>query len=462
MSSGGPIRGQVQRLLTAPTQELGRLAAFLSFQARLWRFCAQRLHENNLFAMSAALSFQTIFALIPALVLALLAAGALGVLEDSKTSLRQFLAASGFAEIVAVQESAATSGEAATATAPAAPVINVADEIERTVALVQSKLTFDRIGPIGALLFIWSALSLLSTMEDSLNRVFGAARNRSAPRRVLLYWSTMTLGPVVLAVASFLGSRAMHATQGMPILSGVSTVLAWSGPALVGVLVLSAVYILLPNTRVNRNAALGGALAAVAIWLLARWAFALYIERFVVKGNLYGILGVLPLFFMWLNFSWLIFLFGAELAHATANVKGALAPLEPEHQALAPTDFLSTSLAVAHPFEAGTGPVALEQIVAVTGLTDYQTRQIAQRLVAAGVLCSVRSSEESDPCFALARPAERIRVADVLDLAEEAGPVRSTGFASAIAGVHERRRLSLGEITLRDLIQRAADGPLPR
>src|SRR5262245_56815112 len=94
-----PIADQILRLVTRPGEELGRLARFVQFQIRLWRFCAARLHTNNLPAIAAALSFRTIFALIPFLVLAFLAAGALGVIDDSKQSLRSFLEASGFSQI---------------------------------------------------------------------------------------------------------------------------------------------------------------------------------------------------------------------------------------------------------------------------------------------------------------------------------------------------------------------------
>lgn len=482
------------RWLSAPGAELSRVARFVAFQAKLWRFCARRLNENNLFAMSAALSFQTIFALIPTLVLALLAAGALGVLEDSKTSLRQFLQASGFAEIVAVQEldgatappedapadGAAGAGppaavdaqrlardapRGATTTAPAGAnaerrVINVADEIERVVTAVQSKLTFERIGPIGALLFIWTALSLLSTMESSLNRVFGAPRNRSVWRRVLLYWSTMTLGPVLLAAAIFIGRRAIHSVEGMPVLSAVVSVLGWVGPTLVGVFVLAAVYMLLPNQRVSPQTAVGGALVAVLLWLVARWAFALYVERFVVKGNLYGILGVLPLFFLWLNLSWLIFLFGAELAYTTANLKRMGQVEENELIVLTTADALAAAVAVARPYDAGAGPVALEQIIEATGLSNAAVRRLVERLRADGVLCAVHS--EGLDRYVLARPAAHIRVGDVLAIGAAngrgTGPARG-GVTPLLDRVAQRLRASVDDLTLADMLAEADTTP---
>ena len=178
------IRGRIDRLLVSPGEEWGRWTRFLGFHVRLWRFCARRLWEHNVAALSAALSFRTIFAMIPALVLAVLVLKSVGVLEDGKQSLREVLATSGFAQIAVVEEAAA---ETAAAEEASGKVVNVADEIEAAVARVEAKLTFGRVGPIGVLVLIWTALTLLSTMERSLNRVFEATRPRPLLRRLLLY-----------------------------------------------------------------------------------------------------------------------------------------------------------------------------------------------------------------------------------------------------------------------------------
>ena len=195
-------------MLFRSAEELGRWARLAAVQWRIWRFCARRLAENNVSAMSAALSFRTMFAMVPAMVLVVLILKAVGVLEDGKQSLRQFLEASGFSQITVAHgegsgdgASSAVGVGAAEGDGPqiadpggmAARTVNIAEEIERIVDGVERKLTFRRIGPVGVLLLIWTALSLLTTMENSLNRVFGATSARSLGRRLLLYWSVLTL-----------------------------------------------------------------------------------------------------------------------------------------------------------------------------------------------------------------------------------------------------------------------------
>src|SRR5512140_108706 len=141
------FRERLRTSVAEPGQAFGRWAPFVGFQIALWRFCARRLREHDVMGMSAALCYRTIFTLIPILVLALLVAKSLGALEDSKRSLREFLEASGFAQIAAVQDAdPSTAGppdavtvpsSTDTATAHPRKVINVADEIENIVSGVE-------------------------------------------------------------------------------------------------------------------------------------------------------------------------------------------------------------------------------------------------------------------------------------------------------------------------------------
>jgi len=451
-----------------PTQaagQFGRLARFLRFQAMLWRFGARRLTQNNLLAMSAALSFRTIFALIPTIVLAFLGASALGVMADAKQSLRAFLDTSGFNLISVPTDEMApdldASSPPANATEPpsstdgAARLINVADEIVGIVDRTQSKLTFSRIGPIGAVLFIWTALSLINTAEDSLNRVFGARRNRSVVRRVLLYWSVMTLGPVALAAATFLGHQLMAASHRLPLVSGLTTTLGWISPGLVGILVLTAVYAVLPNTGVKYRSAFGGALVAVLLWIAARNSFAWYVERYVLKANLYGILGVLPLFFIWLNLSWIIFLFGAELAYAAQHWTRIGEPDADAPKILSPTDPLRVVLVVARNFQSGGKPASIDEIAAETNLAPDLVQFLVRSLTDRGQL--LRVTDRSTDRYTLARPPGSIAVRNLVALDDSSVSSSQPGGAnnrkgSPLADIDARMTAAIGDTTLEDVL----------
>lgn len=435
---------------------LGSLARFVPFQVRLWRYCAQRLHDNNLTAMAAALSFHTIFALIPTLVLVLLTLSSLGLLEVNKQSLRNFLVASGFARIGVggphtPQQSAADTRDWRTPTSEPAEMqrdlgINVADEILGLVESVQGQLTIQRVGPIGIALFIWTAINLLSIMEDALNRVFGAARNRSVVRRSLMYWAVLTLGPVALAIALYFGQAAISAALGAPVLSAIARLLGVLGPTLVGILLLTATYVLLPNTIVHRQAALGGAFVAVMLWLVARWGFALYVGSFVVNGNLYGILGVLPLFLLWLYFSWLIFLFGAELAHTAANLKRLEVFDDSAPLIVTPVCAVRVVDCVLRTFQKGQGAADFSRICAETGISADALRWLLTRLVDRGVLAETGAEKPS--AYLPAKPADQTEIREAWmacdsDSPEIGGPENNT----AAQRLEARVRAALGSTT---------------
>lgn len=456
------IARALERIISQPGHQLGQWARLLRFQVMLWRFCARRLHQNNVMAMSAALSFRTIFALIPFLVLALLSMKSLGVLENASDTLRQFLDASGFSQIAVLAEAEdATTQAAQDATSTGGRVINVADEIEKIVAGVEAKLTFERIGPVGGILLVWTALTLLTTIERSLNRIFEAPRSRSLGRRVLIYWSVTTLGPLLLAVTVFFGRSVVESWRGDSFLGWLLVAVGRLGPILVGILVLSAAYALMPNTAVRYRAAIGGALAAVPLWLLAKWGFSFYVERLVVKGNLYGVLGALPLFLFWLNLSWLIFLFGAELAHAAANLRGMELAERAASTVLGPSDLLASAVAVARGYLGGDGPMALPAIAARLEIPDESAQRLLHQLTEAGILCAVADSREGR--YTLARSPDTIRVMEIMELGDPrltASAASGDAVAAAVARVASRTVASIEDLTLADLAG-GAGSPIP-
>jgi len=447
------IRSRTESLLTTPGQELGRWARFARFQLHLWRFCMRRLWEHNVTAMSAALSFRTIFAMIPALVLALLALKSLGALEDGKRSLRRLLDESGMSQIAVVETA---EGMQLDAEDRPQEVINVANEIEAMVATVESKLTFGRIGPVGLALLVWTAMTLLTTVERSLNRVFEAPAHRSIARRLPLYWSALTLGPLALIVAEYVGQAIVRTFEGMPAVSWMFTLTGRLEPVIVGILLIAAAYKLLPNTHIRYRAAIGGALVSVPLWLLAKWGFGLYVTRIVATGNLYGALGLLPLFLIWLNLSWSVFLFGAELAHTAANLGTIEGTVRDDDAQAGPSDCLAVAAAIAQTYEAGDGPVSTESVARRLRRPTGFAQTVLDHLESAGILC--RSGDESESAYLLARPPERISILEVVGVDSSAS--QSQRFAHdydpdvsvAVTRAWAQARSSFGAFTLADAI----------
>jgi YihY family inner membrane protein len=491
---------------------------------RLCIFSFYRLSRNNALGMTAALSYRTIFAMVPALVLALLVLKSLGVLGSPAEALRRVMTASGFAQISVMREgepsrhggmapaqppnpsespSPAPPGPPPASqptTAPAigpdalaalgpvmlgspldmaaagalaaaeditrqetevrqqARLVNLADTLERIVNQVQEKLTFGRIGPIGVALLVWTALTLLSTMERSLNSIFDAPASRSLWRRVLLYWSAVTLAPVLLVVAMYIGRQAEAASQQWVVLRWLAAVVSWLAPGIVGVLVLGGLYKLMPNTHVPFAFAALGAVAVVPVWMVAKWAFGLYVGYFTRHASLYGALGVVPLFLLWVNLSWWFFLLGAQVAHTAANVD-RLAGLHPgDRLVISALDMLAVAVAVAEPFHAGKGPVEVRQIAARVRLPLETVQRLLRRLTDGDVLLRVERRRRQ--AYSLARPPETISLRDMVHFVEADGRAGLERFepqiARAIGRIADRAEKSLDQLTLADALASGA------
>lgn len=424
-------------------------------KASIWQVCVRHLWEKNVTAMSAALSFRTIFALVPLLVLAFLLLKTAGILENSKDSLRRVLEASGFSQLVLVE----TTDSPATTSSPdglaGQRTINVADEIERLVDRVEQTLTIGRVGPVGFLLLIYTATTLLTSMERSLNRIFGAERSRSLVRRLPLYWSVMTLGPILVTAGIFVGRQA---TETLESTTGLSRIVAglvgWPAPFFAGLLVLWAIYKLLPNIEVPWQSALIGAAAATPVWLIARWAFALYVSHFVRNGNLYGVLGLLPLFLVWLNLSWLVVLFGAELASLAAESRRASRPKRGRGAGLRPSDLLAALLAIGGPYEQGRGAVSARQVSRQLRITSDAAGRLLDVLLDMRLIYAV--GDRSDSRYVLARPAGAILIIELMQVPISDEAELPTSYAPAIASAlgcfHEQTRSSLASLSLADLL----------
>jgi membrane protein len=270
---------------------------------------------------------------------------------------------------------------------------------------------------------------------------------------VLLYWSALTLGPVLLAMVKYYSGRVETAASGLPGIGWLAQALGWLAPIVVGVIIVAAGYKLIPNTHVRMASALGGALVSVPLWLLAKWGFRMYVDHFVLKGNLYGVLGVLPLFMLWLNVSWTVFLFGAQLAYTATNLNELKQAELADRIRLGPSDLVTVAAAVGAIFAAGQGPASRREIVRLAGLPADAVQQLLDQLVAAGVLCVI--GDELSAAYLPARAPSAITVAELMELGDprSAGRVApGTPLAAGVIAAQRRSRAALVNLTLADVI----------
>ena len=159
---------------------------------------------------------------------------------------------------------------------------------------------------------------MLSRIEDTLNDIWGVARGRSWFMRVMLYWSVISLAPMLLVVALGLatgphlaGTRKL--LTAMPFVGQLRLPVPAGGGAVPG---LRAVLRADSQHESPLEAALAGGLVGGLLFHLNNLVSVLYVSRVVSNSKIYGSLGLVPVFMIGLYFAWLILLFGAQVAYA--------------------------------------------------------------------------------------------------------------------------------------------------
>jgi membrane protein len=177
---------------------------------------------------------------------------------------------------------------------------------------------------VGVVALIFTAILLLGTIEDQLHAIWRVRVTRPWLQRVLIYWTVLTLGPLLLGMSLSLSGylEAAARTIGFDAALIERTLalgferVARLMPFLLETFACTLVYALIPNCTVRwREAVLGGLVAAILIELL-KLGFGIYIARLSSYRTVYGAVAAIPIFLLWMYISWAAVLFGAVLAAA--------------------------------------------------------------------------------------------------------------------------------------------------
>lgn len=170
---------------------------------------------------------------------------------------------------------------------------------------------------VGFLFVVVSALALLLTVENVLNRIWQVKRDRPLHRRLALFLLILVAGPPALGASLWATSWALGASAGL--LRGLPDwghYLLELGPVLLGTAGLACLYYFVPNTQVRRRDALAGGLLASIGFELGKRGFAAWLLKVNTYKTVYGAFATVPVFLLWVYLSWLITL-GAALAAAS-------------------------------------------------------------------------------------------------------------------------------------------------
>jgi membrane protein len=171
---------------------------------------------------------------------------------------------------------------------------------------------------VGSLFLLATAVLMLLTVENALNRIWLVKKDRPLLKRVGLYLLVLALGPLALGASLWATSQVLRASIGMVgTLSAEAAFVLNLGPVLIGAIAMGSLFYFVPNTQVRkRDAIVGGLLASIAFELGKR-GFAAYLLHVPTYKTVYGAFALVPVFLLWVYLSWLLTL---AVALVTANL----------------------------------------------------------------------------------------------------------------------------------------------
>jgi membrane protein len=317
-------------------------------------------------------------------------------------------------------------------------------------------------------LLIFVAISMLSRIEDTFNDIWGISRGRSWFMRIVLYWGVLSLVPMLLIVALGLATGPhLHSTKRlldeMPLVGHLVMPLIFQLlPVLVLSLTFGIFYMLIPNTKVHWKAALVGGLVGGGLFHLNNLVSVLYVSRVVSNSKIYGSLGLVPVFMIGLYVSWLILLFGAQVAYAYQNRRTYLEERQLGHINQRGREFVALRLMtfIGRRFVQGDPPPNIVEIGECLAVPTRLAQSIMQ------TLCAARLATEAagtDPAYVPARPLETITCHDILlamragqgqELATRDEPTRAEVYGE-FRRIQEAERQAASSVTMMALVSRA-------
>lgn len=301
---------------------------------------------------------------------------------------------------------------------------------ETIIGFVNSYLVHTKSGlflGIGLLFMLFTVIMLISNIERTFNDIWQVKKPRSMFRTITDYTSMLLLMPVVIVITS--GISIFFATifkqiEDTMVIGSLAQFFLQLLPYVLMSGVFIALYLFMPNTKVKLSCALvPGILAGVAMQGLQ--LFYIHSQIWVSSYNaIYGSFAALPLFMLWIQISWLICLFGAELCYASQNMDDYAFKAKTEDLSHRYKMLLSLVLAsrICRNFSEGGKPLSALKLKLATGIPIRIVNDLLYQLVQINILTEIPGGDKDGE--SLYQPAEcitRLSVGTLIDRLEAQG-----------------------------------------
>ena len=262
-------------------------AAFHS-TVRFLKFLNKRARNDMILRVASSLSYTSLIAIVPLCVIMVSIFSFFPVFENIKEPIKEFLAS----------------------------ILVPTAETEFIHYFAEVPDIAGKVTVVGIAGLAITSILMLATIENSLNFIFKVTRPRRITTKLTLYWTVITLGPILLATAFSMRGYLYTLQQFMPDNLVDNELFLNLTPSLITLILLMLIYIFVPNKKVSFKSAFVGGIIAVIIFSFLRKLFTFIILKSAAYRILYGALAIIPIFLVWVYIAWAVVIFGAVITAA--------------------------------------------------------------------------------------------------------------------------------------------------
>ena len=305
--------------------------------------------------------------------------------------------------------------------------------IERVTAFSNSLLANAQgglIAGIGILFLFWAIIRVLGNIENAFNHIWGIEKPRTLPRKISDYLSAMLISPILLTVSSALTvaikGQVESIVQKIELLRTFNPAIFFALrflPYWVIWVLFTFIYIFMPNAKIRFRSGLFGGLIAGTLYQVFQFAYVTF-QIGVSKYNaIYGSFTALPLFLVWLQLSWIIVLFGAEISFAHQNEESY--EFEPDCEKISYSYRRLLTLRIVHfmvkDFTHGIKPHTAEQIARKLIIPIRLVRDMLRDLVESAIISETCEDDGKKVAYQPAQDVDLFTIKYVIDALEQRG-----------------------------------------
>lgn len=439
----------VKELLSTPTTQVGKAGRFVIFQIKLWSHCARLLKKNNAGRQAAALSYHTIFGIVPLAIITLLIFQSFQTFSSVGEKVRGLIYEQLHLSTIEITPDEEMPEQK----------VKLTEYLDELVGKFFTGVNKGSITLLSVAIVLWAALALLSTIEKTFNNIWHVARGRNFLQRTINYWALLTLGPLLLGLGIYAN------TQYTTLAQLQKTILSHVAPTLLSYFVAVAafffLYFILPNTKVKTKAAIWGAAIAALVWIVAKSVFGYCVTELKLYNTVYGAMALVPMTVFWIYITWLTVLFGLQLTFTTQHLKSLdaaeIAASRKTEEFFIANDLTAINIVreIAAAFESNQAPVSPEVICSKLDIPPEFGEKILNHLVERELI--VRTSDPKVGYLPAKDPAN-IRLSDIADAVAAAGFAQSTiDQPTSLQQITQIQRSALSQYNLKQILSDETD-----